>query len=141
MVAKANNKKRAEYASGTLGANNGKRADTGAGSFRYTSSGKVEYRFGYIDEYGKPQRKSFTCDDMNECITKAEAFKKRMELLHQDVNPDESIGKILRRVYKKDYDMGFSKEQGYCRNLTNLKILEKHRIARMPLRAVTKHDV
>lgn len=141
MAAKANNKKRAEYATGTLGANNGKRADTGAGSFRYTTSGKVEYRFGYIDEYGKSQRKSFTCDDMNECIAKAEAFKKRMELLGQDVNPDESIGKILRRVYRKDYEMGFSKEQGYCRNLANLAILDKSNLTKVPIRDITKGDV
>lgn len=141
MAAKANTKKRAEYATGTLGANNGKRADFGSGSFRYTDSGKVEYRFGYTDEFGKTQRKSFTCDDMNECIAKAEAFKKRMELLTQDINPDESICRVLRRAYQKDYDMGFVREQGYCRNLANLRILEKSKIAKMPIREVTKGDV
>lgn len=134
MATKATNRKKAEYATGTLGSNNGKRAEFGAGSFRYTDSGKVEYRFGYTDEFGKPQRKSFTCDDLNECIAKAEAFKKRMELLRDDINPDESICKVLRRAYQKDYDMGFVREQGYCRNLANLRILEKSRIAKMPIR-------
>ena len=74
---KTNGKKRAKYASGTLGSNNGKRAEYGAGSFRIKSSGKMEYRFYYIDEKGKKRQKSVTGADMNECLTKEEDFRKK----------------------------------------------------------------
>lgn len=113
----------------------------GYGSFRYTPSGGVEYRFSYINEDGRSERKSLTSDSVDGCIEKAEGFMERVELARCDINPDISMAEILRKQYKLDYEMGYIKEQGYCRNLTNLSILEKHRIARMPLRAVTKHDV
>ena len=37
--------------------------------------------------------------------------------------------------------MGFVKEPGYCRNLSNLRILEKSKITRVPIRELSKGDV
>lgn len=113
----------------------------GAGSFRNTSSGSIEYRFSYTNEDGISKRKSITGDSIETCIGRTEKFMQRMELARNGKDPDKSISEILREEYFKDYEMGYVKEQGYCRNISNLRILEKHRIAWMPIRAVTKADV
>ena len=138
---KSNGKKRAKYASGTLGSNNGKRAEYGAGSFRITSSGSMEYRFYYIDEKGKKRQKSVTGADMNECLTKEEDFRKKVEISGKGYDPDTTMVELLKEIYKKDLSLGFVKEQGYCRNLGNIKILEKSGIGNVPIRELKKRDV
>lgn len=138
---KTNGKKRAKYASGTLGSNNGKRAEYGAGSFRITSSGRMEYRFYYIDEKGKKRQKSVTGADMNECLTKEEDFRKKTEISSKGYDPDTTMVDLLKEIYKKDLSLGFVKEQGYCRNLGNIKILEKSGIGNIPIREIKKRDV
>ena len=124
-----------------LGTVDGKRAEYGSGSFRVTNSGSVEYRFSYIGKDGESKRKSITGESINDCIKKAEVFKQKVNLYERDIDPYISMVRILRKAYKRDYDMGHVKEQGYCRNLANLAILEKSRIARMPIVEVTKSDV
>ena len=138
---KSNVKKRAKYASGTLGSNNGKRAEYGAGSFRVTPSGNIECRFYYIDENGKKRQKSITGADMNECISKVEDFRKKVEISGKGYDPDTSLVMQLREIFKNDLSHGYVKEQGYCRNLGNIKVLEKSEIGNTPIRDVKKRDV
>jgi len=124
-----------------LGTIDGKRAEYGSGSFRVTNSGSVEYRFSYVGADGETKRKSITAESINDCIKKAELFRQKVNLYERDIDPYISMAKILRKAYKRDFDLGHVKEQGYCRNLANLSILEKSRIARMPIVEVTKSDV
>ena len=99
------------------------KAENGEGSFRYNSAGNLEYRFSYKNEEGQSKRKSVTGKDMNECYKKAEAFQNRMVLKANKINPDMTIITVLENRYKKDLTMGYVGEQGYCRNLSNLKQL------------------
>lgn len=111
------------------------------GSLRNTTSGKIEYRFSYTNEEGIPRRKSVTGERIDECIARAEDFIQGIELAKYEMDPDISMSEILRRAYLMDYELGYVREQGYCRNLSNLKILEKSNISRIPIRAVTKSDI
>ena len=141
MATGGNGKKRAKYASGTLGSNNGKRAEYGAGSFRVTPAGNIECRFYYIDDRGKKRQKSVTGVDMNECLHKVETFKKKVEISGKGYDPDTTMVMLLKEIYRKDLALGFVKEQGYCRNLGNIKVLEKSEIGNIPIREVKKRDV
>ena len=96
MGTDSNKKLRAAYASGTLGANNGKRAEYGAGSYRQTASGKLEYRFYYIDDKGKKRQKSVTGEDMNECLRLEEDFRKKVEITSKGYDPKASMVMLLK---------------------------------------------
>lgn len=117
------------------------KAENGEGSFRYNSAGNLEYRFSYTDEKGNFKRKSVSGKDMNECIRKADAFRNKIVLQANNIDPDMTIITILEKRYEKDLTMGYVGEQGYCRNLGNLNILKKASFAKKPIREVTEDDV
>lgn len=117
------------------------RATRGSGSFRTTPSGNYEYRFSYPGEDGKMKKKSVTGRDMVECFRKAEEFKSRVQIQNKGLNPNKTITEILKEKAETDLAMGYVKEQGYCRNLGNIRIIEKSVIGNIPIRNVTKVDV
>ena len=116
-------------------------AERGEGSFRYTSSGTLEYRFSYKDKNGISRRKSVTARDMKECYRKAGEFLSKLDFISNGGDPDKTIPGILKESYDKDLKMGFVGEQGYCRNLSNLKVLEKTGIGSKPIRVIRKDEV
>ncbi|MBQ3428689.1 MAG: site-specific integrase [Mogibacterium sp.] len=117
------------------------KAENGEGSFRYNSAGNLEYRFSYKDENGKAKRKSVSGRDVSECYRKAEEFMNILVLKKNHIDPDMTIITILENRYKKDLALGYTGEQGYCRNLSNLRILEKAAFASKPIREVKEEDV
>ena len=52
-----------------------KRAPKGNGSFRVRSTGKIEYRITYTDEFGQSKRKAFSGKTEEECLNKYQKFK------------------------------------------------------------------
>ena len=76
----------------------------GEGSFRQTSNGRVEYRFGYKDEFGQTQRKSFTGDDEMECLYKAQEFLEKEEKRQQGIDMDSTIVDIVMKRYDEEFD-------------------------------------
>ena len=105
----------------------------GEGSFRHTSNGRVEYRFGYKDEFGQTQRKSFTGDDEMECLYKAQEFLEKEEKRQQGIDMDSTIVDIVMKRYDEDLAMNFIGEQGYCRNVGTLQIIKKSTIGKMAI--------
>ena len=105
----------------------------GEGSFRQTSNGRVEYRFGYKDEFGQTQRKSFTGDDEMECLYKAQEFLEKEEKRQQGIDMDSTIVDIVMKRYDEDLAMNFIGEQGYCRNVGTLQIIKKSPIGKMAI--------
>ena len=121
--------------------NNDRKVERGDGSFRVTPAGNLEYRISYKDEDGVSRRKSFTGIDETECLLKAQSFRRKLALINKGVDINATIITILEARYKKDLKMGFTGEQGYCRNMGNVKVLKKSEIAKIPIRDVTRRDV
>ena len=121
--------------------NNDRKVERGDGSFRVTPAGNLEYRISYKDEDGVSRRKSFTGIDETECLMKAQSFRKKLALINKGLDINATMITILEARYKKDLNMGFTGEQGYCRNMGNVKVLKKSEIAKIPIRDVTRRDV
>ena len=121
--------------------NNERKVERGDGSFRVTPAGNLEYRISYKDENGVSRRKSFTGIDETECLVKAQSFKRKLALINKGLDINATIITILEARYKKDLKMGFTGEQGYCRNISNVKVLKRSEIAKIPIRDVTRRDV
>ena len=117
------------------------KAENGEGSFRYNSAGHLEYRFTYRDRKGNAKRKSVSGRDANECYRKAEEFRNSLVLRANKIDPNINIITMLENRYKKDLAMGYVGEQGYCRNLSNLRILRKAEFAGKPIRDVTEDEI
>lgn len=109
------------------------RAENGAGSFRYTESGKVECRITYRDVYGRSRRKSFTGNDEIDCLEKVEKFRKNLDKMNAGINMDSTIAEIIEDRLNKDLEMNLVGEQGYSRNVGTLRILKKQGIGSMPI--------
>lgn len=105
----------------------------GEGSFRKTSNGRVEYRFGYKDEFGQTKRKSFTGDDEVECLYKAQEFLEKEEMRQQGIDTHSTIVDIVMKRYDEDLALNFLGEQGYCRNVGTLQIIKKSPIGKMAI--------
>lgn len=110
----------------------------GSGTFRYKENGKLEYRICYVDEYGRRKRKSFTALDENECELKAEEFLRRLEKRRMGFDMDVTIPEIVRARYESDLMKNYVGEQGYCRNIGTLRIIEKSPIGYIPIAELTE---
>lgn len=110
-----------------------KRGMNGEGTFRYKSSGKIEYRISYRDEFGNICRKSFTGVDEDECLYKAEVFLDKEEKRQRGIDIDATIPEIVKYRCKIDFEKNFAGEQGYARNLGTLRIIEKSKIGNIPI--------
>lgn len=118
-----------------------KRAGNGEGSFTYTDSGKVQYRFTYKDIYGKSRRKCFTGIDEIDCMEKVRAFEADLEKILSGVDVNATIPEIIEDRYRKDLEMNLIGEQGYCRNIGTLNIIKRSGLGSMPIREVTKPHI
>lgn len=116
------------------------RAGNGKGSFRKLKSGKYEYRISYKDEFGEIRRKSFTAETKAECYSLADEFRGVQKKKKRGVKTEETICSIMQEKLKNDLEKNYIGEQGYCRNLGNLKIIEKSILGKKPIRKITfKH--
>lgn len=109
----------------------------GNGSYRRRSNGSYEYRFSYQDEYGRVCKKSYTSKDLDECINKANDFIEKQEQKNKGIDTEATIPEIMKARYQADFDKNYVGEQGYCRNLANLKIIERHIIGQIPIAEIT----
>lgn len=105
----------------------------GLGSIRETKSGTYEYRFSYFDEYGKSRRKSITCKTVDECVDKAEEFKKQIAMIVGPVTVRSTISDILRVKADSDFKKNFCGEQGYRRSLHTIDIIDRRGIGHMKI--------
>ena len=105
-----------------------KKNPRGQGSIRVNKYGNYEYRFQYVDELDRARSKSITCKTIDECVEKAEAFKKKMEIKRKTTLADSTVSEIIRKRIEMDYKKNYTGEQGYGRNLDTLKVIERHAI-------------
>ena len=101
------------------------RGRKGSGSIRRTKCGNYEYRISYFDELHNRRTKSFTCATVDECVDKAEAFKKELEENMNVIRPGATISQILRHKAEVDLEKNHVGEQGYDRTLQTIGILER----------------
>ena len=113
------------------------RGDKGDGTLRMKENGSFEYRFIYTDEFGNKKRKSFTGFDEDICYEKAEMFLAQVDRKIRGIEVDATIPDILRKRFKSDFDKNYVGEQGYDRNMANLRIIEKGVLGRMPIADIT----
>ena len=118
-----------------------KKKGYGDGSFRIKTSGLVEYRFFYTDEFGQKIRKSVSGNTRQECLDKADEFIAGSAKLKNQIDKNASMVSILKQKYKADYDMNFLSEAGYGRNLDSVKILEKSSIGNVPIATLEKRHI
>ncbi|NLD19894.1 MAG: site-specific integrase [Clostridiales bacterium] len=109
----------------------------GDGSFRKKGY-RVEYRITYTDEFGISRKKSFTADDEETCLDRAEEFYEKLDQRLCGIAVDATIPDILRKKIEGDYRKNYTGEQGYGRNLATIKIIEKHGIGHMPVAEITE---
>ncbi len=107
--------------------------EKGEGSFRKRSNGTFEYRIVYTDEYNETKRKSFYGQSDIICIEKVEKFLYDLERKKSGIDIDATIPDIVKKKYKADLEKNFVHEQGYSRNMANLRIIEKSFIGDIPI--------
>ncbi len=107
--------------------------EKGEGSFRKRSNGTFEYRIVYTDEYNETKRKSFYGQSDIICMEKAEKFLYDLEKKKSGIDIDATIPDIVKKKYKADLEKNFVHEQGYSRNMANLRIIEKSFIGDIPI--------
>ncbi len=107
--------------------------EKGEGSFRRRSNGTFEYRIVYTDEYNETKRKSFYGQSDIICMEKAEKFLYDLEKKKSGIDIDATIPDIVKKKYKADLEKNFVHEQGYSRNMANLRIIEKSFIGDIPI--------
>lgn len=113
----------------------------GEGSFRYRSSGSLEYRFRYKDENDEIKRKSVIGFDEEECLKKAAEWLEKIEKRKQGIDPEATIPSLLYERYSSDYEKNYMGEQGYSRNLESVKRIEKSTIGRLPIVEIDRHQL
>ena len=118
-----------------------KRGKRGDGSIRRTKHGTYEYRISYYDEYGQRRSKSFTCKTIDECVNRAEEFKKEVSMRMKFIRPNATISEILRNKAKIDYEKNHTGEQGYDRTLSTIEILERGGIGNMKIADVRPRQI
>ena len=118
------------------GADSSKRGKRGDGSIRKTKHGTFEYRISYTDEYGQRKTKSFTCRTVDECVDRAEEFRRELELSMKSIRPNMTISEILRKKASIDFKKNHTGEQGYDRTLKSIEILERGGIGYMKIAEV-----
>lgn len=115
--------------------------EKGDGSFRKRSNGTFEYRIVYTDEYNETKRKSFYGQSDIICIEKAEKFLYDLEKKKSGIDIDATIPDIVKEKYQSDLEKNFVHEQGYSRNMANLRIIEKSFIGDVPICELTEFQV
>ena len=120
---------------------NFKRNFRSTGSWRRTENGKLEYRFMYIDEYDRKRQKSVTGENEEECYRRADKFLRKKEGLRTDNIEDATLVELLERKFRIDYDMHYTGEQGFARNMDNLKHLRKTRLGQTPVSEIKKEQI
>ncbi len=118
-----------------------KKSGNGEGSFRLTTSGSIEYRLSYKNEFGERKRKSFSGADEQECIDKANAWFRKMELKKKGVDSNSTIVQIMKYKYQSDYSMNYLTEAGYERNMDTLKIIERGSLGTAPIYDITRPEI
>lgn len=118
-----------------------KRGKRGEGSIRKTKRGKYEYRISYRDEYDQRRTKSFTCETIDECVDRAEEFKKELEMRMKFIRPSATISEILRNKARIDLEKNHTGEQGYDRTIKSIIILEKGGIGHMKIADVRPRQI
>lgn len=118
-----------------------KKNEKGEGSFRKRSNGTFEYRIVYVDECGETKRKSFYGQSDIICVEKAEEFLYKLEKQKTGIDIDATICDIVKKKYLIDLEKNFVHEQGYSRNMSNLKIIERSFIGNIPIRFLTELQV
>lgn len=109
------------------------RRKNGTGSFRTLKSGKVELRFTYRDENGNTCNKSVTGATESECIERAETFLNITFNAEPDADILVTIPEIVKRRLETDLKLNRVGEQGYSRNISTLKIIEKSKLGKIPV--------
>ena len=135
-----------------------KRAANGSGTFRWHGN-RLEYRVSFTGPDGEKRRKSFSGGNEEECYAKAEAFfmdfEKNMALEANKLGRSSSrtgdgsrtrrakitMPDLLRHKYELDYKMNYVAEQGYARNMANLKILESSSLGKKDIEKITVEDI
>ncbi|MCM1284706.1 MAG: site-specific integrase [Acetobacter sp.] len=115
--------------------------EKGEGSFRKRSNGTFEYRIVYTDEYNEIKRKSFYGQSDIICMKKAEKFLCDLEKKKSGIDIDATIPDIVKEKYQSDLEKNFVHEQGYSRNMANLRIIEKSFIGDVPICELTEFQV
>ncbi len=110
-----------------------KKNEKGEGTFRQRSNGTFEYRIVYTDEYNETKRKSFYGQSDIICMEKAEKFLYDLERKKSGIDIDATIPDIIKEKYQSDLQKNFVHEQGYSRNMSNLRIIEKSFIGDIPI--------
>lgn len=121
--------------------NNQDRNFRSTGSWRNRGSDKFEYRFMYIDEYGRKRQKSVSGETKEECYMKADRWLKKMEGLRKGDMEDATLVDLLERKFRMDFEMHYTGEQGYATNLANLKHLRKSSLGKIPVKDIGKDQI
>lgn len=114
---------------------------SGEGSFREKDNGKLEYRFSYRNEMGKISRKSVTGIDEYDCLNKAEKFLEKQEKQNMGIDVEATIPDIILAKFNADLRKNYVGEQGYCRNIATLKIIENSILGSIPISAVKEAHI
>ena len=117
------------------------RVPRGEGSFRLTPTGRIEYRISYKDDLGKRRQKAFTGDSEAECLARAEEFLYWLDRGREGIPVDATVAEIIRKKIETDFRKNYTGEQGYCRNLGTLKVIEKSIIGHMPIVQITEKQI
>jgi len=117
------------------------KSGNGEGSFRILSSGRMEYRFTYIDQYGMKNRKSVSGYDEDECLLKEAEWLERIGKLRNGVDPEATIPELLYQKCRSDYEKNYAQEQGYARNIETIKRIEKSNIGRIPIVQINRQHM
>lgn len=117
------------------------RREKGTGSFRVKNSGKLEYRFPYLNEYGEFKIKSVTGIDKEMCEEKAAEFLEIQEKRNRGIDVDSTIPDIIKMKYRSDLEKNYVNEQGYSRNMANLGIIERSIIGDIPIIELTEKQL
>lgn len=108
-----------------------KNENWGQGSFNIEPSGKIRFRFYYIDEFDRRRQKSFSADTEDECVDRANEFLCKLKQIKQGIPVNATVADIIRNKLESDYKKNYTGIQGYERNIKTLAIIERYPIGSM----------
>lgn len=111
------------------------------GSFRTRSNGRVEYRFRYIDEFGRTKVKSISGGNKEDCVKMANEWVHNYKESVKKIDQSATIPEILKKKYENDRAENLLSEFGLRTNISRASIIEQSILGQIPVALVDKNDI
>lgn len=111
------------------------------GSFRTKLNGRVEYRFRYIDEFGRTKVKSISGGNKEDCVKRANEWVHNYKESVKKIDQSATIPEISKKKYENDRAANLLSESGLRKNISRASIIEQSILGQIPIALVDKNDI